>query len=586
MAKIQDLIHLIEQGRWAKGMRIVALCALCFFLAFLFVLDPFYQGLFKGITHRYGMEQAAIAKEIVKGNGFASAVIRPLSLAQMKQNEIPVPEGPIADTYFAPGWPTVLAPVLYIFKGKWELGPKEDQYFLDRVVIATSFIFFFLGAWINFYTIRRLFDEKLAMMTVCLTLLAGTYWHYVSSELPQMWLFFLFSATAYALVRALQSEEDGKAPEAWLAATAVGMGALTLSLSVCLTLFVGTFAYFMIRSRNRLRVGLILAGVYLACVVPWMVRNWSVSGSPFGIGIYSFMTKIYGSEGNIMRRMTLEGMSLSPAVFRVKLQTGVQSIFSNLYNSFGGCLPACLFLLSFLHRFRNPVVRRLRWLFLCMWAVAIVGMAYVGFDEGEGAANDITLLFLPVFAAFGMAYLLVQWGRLEIGSAFFRRAFIGTIFALSAVPLFNLLTASGKSFFVMPYRVPSIARLANGSKPNEVIASDMPWAVAWYANRSSLLFPIDPAMLIEMHDYGTLKRPIAGLFLTSISSDTPFLSGVLSGELRAWYGLVRRDPEATNAPNLRGFPFPTLYVSEFFRYDCFYTDAVRAEAMKLQPKEE
>lgn len=587
MAKIQDLIHHIEQGRGAKWVRIIALCALCFFLAFLFVLDPFYRGHFKGITHPTGMEQAAIAKEIAKGNGFASAVIRPLSLVQMKENGVEVPEGPIGDTYMAPGWPTVLAPVMFIFKGKWELGPKDDQYFLDRVIVTVSFIFFFLGVWINYYTIRRLFDEKLAMMAVCLTLLAAVYWQYASSGLPQMWLFFVFSATVYALARALHGEVEGSASEGWLALATAGMGVLTLSLSVCFTLFVGSFAYFMIRSPRRLRLGLIMGGVYLACIMPWMIRNWSLSGNPFGVGLYSTMAQVYGSEGNIMRRMSMEGLSLSPMAFRAKVQSGIQASFSQLYTDVGGSIPACLFLLSFLHRFRNPVGRRLRWLFLCMWGAAIVGMAFFQGSASEVVQpSEITLLFIPIFAAFGMAYLLVQWGRLEIGSPFFRRAFIGLIFGISAIPLLNHLTASGKVFFVMPYRVPSIARLEKGAKPNEVVASDMPWAVAWYANRTGLLFPIEPATLIEMHDYGTLKRPIAGLFLTSISSDTPFLTGVLSPELRGWYGLLRRDPEATSAPNLRGFPFPTLYVSELFGYDCFYTDKVRADLMKLERSEE
>ena len=44
-------------------------------------------------------------------------------------------------------------------------------------------------------------------------------------------------------------------------------------------------------------------------------------------------------------------------------------------------------------------------------------------------------------------------------------------------------------------------------EPNEIIASDTPWAVAWYDDRRSLWLPDTVERFNEFHDFGTLGGP-------------------------------------------------------------------------------
>jgi hypothetical protein len=62
------------------------------------------------------------------------------------------------------------------------------------------------------------------------------------------------------------------------------------------------------------------------------------------------------------------------------------------------------------------------------------------------------------------------------------------------------------------------------TKPNEIIASDMPWAVAWYSDRKSLWLPAKLETLTEFYNLHTLGAPIAGIYLTPVSRDLEYAS--------------------------------------------------------------
>jgi hypothetical protein len=73
-----------------------------------------------------------------------------------------------------------------------------------------------------------------------------------------------------------------------------------------------------------------------------------------------------------------------------------------------------------------------------------------------------------------------------------------------------------------PY-LPGLMQLfSNWTNPEEIICSDMPWAIAWYADRKALLLPAKVKEFDNYYDYQTLGGPIVGLYLSSISSDAGF----------------------------------------------------------------
>ena len=55
-----------------------------------------------------------------------------------------------------------------------------------------------------------------------------------------------------------------------------------------------------------------------------------------------------------------------------------------------------------------------------------------------------------------------------------------------------------------PYVPPYIAVLNTWMKPDEVTVSDMPCAVAWYADRPSVWLPENVRAMTDLNDYRTL----------------------------------------------------------------------------------
>src|SRR5438128_8430801 len=118
---------------------------------------------------------------------------------------------------------------------------------------------------------------------------------------------------------------------------------------------------------------------------------------------------------------------------------------------------------------------------LVMWAGSVLCICVYGFSEEQGfAANQLHLIFMPLMTGYGLAYLLVQWNRLGIDIRLARIAFISGLFLICGFPmitsLYNMLLGSPKPVVrYPPYLPPSIAVLNSWMKPEEIIASDMPW---------------------------------------------------------------------------------------------------------------
>src|SRR5438309_10541645 len=70
----QALVHKFEEGGWAKWIRRAAFLAAILTMSYLWLLGS--NG-FKGLSHPRAFEQAEIAREIARGNGFSTRIIRP-----------------------------------------------------------------------------------------------------------------------------------------------------------------------------------------------------------------------------------------------------------------------------------------------------------------------------------------------------------------------------------------------------------------------------------------------------------------------------------------------------------------------------
>ena len=85
-------------------------------------------------------------------------------------------------------------------------------------------------------------------------------------------------------------------------------------------------------------------------------------------------------------------------------------------------------------------------------------------------------------------------------------------------------------------------------QPEEITASDMPWAIAWYANRRSIWLPENITTLTEFDDYKIFGAPVHGLYLTPISGSQNTLGDILKGEYRDWATVILRSIDLQRFP--------------------------------------
>src|SRR5690606_27727621 len=124
------------------------------------------------------------------------------------------------------------------------------------------------------------------------------------------------------------------------------------------------------------------------------------------------------TEASVMRNHDLESepLSLDGILLKVLGTTLVQA--SDLLPFMGGILAAPFFFIALLHPFKRSSIAGFRWGVLLMWAFAAVGMAIFGIDRQNPLhPNQTHLLFAPVMAAYGLAFISILWSRLEVVAA-------------------------------------------------------------------------------------------------------------------------------------------------------------------------
>jgi hypothetical protein len=544
---IQRAVHALEHGGMAVWIKRALAVVVVAGLAVFYLIHEF-----RGLATSQAMDQAQIGRNIASGQGWRTDVSRPRAVGQLQVRGKNPAERVWIDTYHAPLPPLVNAVVLRLVKGKWKMTPREIIYAGDKAIAAAAIMLFLAALVVLYLTAARLFDARLALLGTGLVLVSDMMWQYSLSGLPQMLLLFLFNCTIYALVRAVQAQNGGGRVGVWLALVGLGFGLLALSHALTIWIFVAALLFSAVYFRPRGWAALIVLVAFGILYMPWLARNYVVCGHPGGVAIYSILHDINGTEAGHMRKVDLDFTDIGPAAFRDKIAANLTSQFGRMLEHLGWSIVALMFFAGLLHAYKRSETSMLRWMLLAMWGSAVVGMAVYGINEEQGvAANQLHLLFMPIMTCYGLAFLLVQWNRLEITFRLARIGFLTLLFLLCAIPmLFTMIVPAKKAAGVRwpPYVPPYIAVLNDWMQPHEIIASDMPWAIAWYADRRSLWLPETIKAMTEFSDYNVLGAPVNGLYLTPISGSQNKLADILKGEYRDWSGVILRSVDLSRFP--------------------------------------
>jgi hypothetical protein len=509
-----------------------------FFLVLIILTFANLFTLFRGLNSSQAMDQAQIAREIARGNGFTTKFIRPIAYEQAKrhQNGASVPFAGFQDTYHSPLNPLLNAAVLKIIGAddakQWKMGENEMIYPLDRVIATVSTLCFLMSIGVSYLLVSRIFDPKIAGVTAILMLLCETFWDYALSGLPQMLMLLLFSCAIYFVYRAVEDASEGRIPFASAIFAGIFFTLLALTHYLAVWIALGYIIFAAIAFRPRGVVGATVLVTLLIAMIFVMVRNAGISGTPFGTAFLNLYNGIGGAnEDFVMRTKDLESYPLldrgilSSIVRTTLLQT------TSLIPFLAGIIVAPLFLISLMHPFKRPSIANFRWAILIMFVTSAFGLSIYGVSTRNLDPNQTHLLFAPIMTAYGLAFVSILWAKIPaVATApMLRNLHHMAIIVICGLPLLISMPQKVRIGFDRkdrggiphwpPYYAPALnLGLSNWLTEKQICFSDQPWAVAWYADRISIWLPPSRRDFTEIESLAAdLETPVAGILISPSS---------------------------------------------------------------------
>ncbi len=566
MNSLQNAIHKIEVGGGMKFFRIgLAIAALL-----LFAVGYNWRA-FKNMAGQEAMDMAQLGRNIAEGRGFTTQFVRPFSIylvkakneqnagsaqlgathdkAVLKENRHPDIANPPVYPVFLAGLMKVL-PFTYQIPDKprpfWSYSGRFWRYQPDFLISLANQVLLVCVAVVVFFVARKLFDNHVAWMAGLLVLGAELLWRFSVSGLPTILLLLIFMLLAWSL---LCIEEQGREPT-WpiykvlpLAAGVgllAGLGALTVYSFIWIIIPVLLFAGFFAGNRRWPVVATILV-VFLAVVSPWIIRNVSVSGVPFGTAGYAMFENTGAfPEYKLQRSLTPDLNQPILGAFWAKLMVGIRQIVREL-PTLGGTWLTSFFLVGLLIGFRNPAVKRLRYFIIASMVLLglaqAVGRTQLSEDTQGITTENLLVLFTPLMIIYGSSLFFLLLEQIEFPFRELRYGALGLFGGLACLPLL-LAFLPPKTIPVAwpPYFPPAIQTIGGWLKPNEMAMSDVPWAVAWYGQRQAVWHTLDTQNeFFAINDY---MKPVNVLLLTHVTMDSKFLSHWIRAGDRSWGSLI------------------------------------------------
>ncbi len=515
---------------------------------------------FRGLDQPVAMDQAQIARQVAQGNGFTTLFLRPMEMkaeadrkekinrTKSDEQERILDLTTFRDTNHAPLNVYALAAALKISgydnfeTGRMTIGGSHI-YGGDRVVAGTSLFFFLLSMALAYVLVARLFDELVAASTIAFMALSDLLLSYAVSGLPQPLMMCCLMGALNFLLSAVNAYDVGDRTSTLVQLCLCSLCVALLCLSGWIALWIAVgliiFCAVYFRPFGAFAVPTLLI-VGFSILFP-LLGNISATGNVMGNAFYSLYNCLGGVEDLVQRTTAAGGLPLNNSSFILRLCGFTFDQLNTMYVAMGGIIVTPFFFLCLLNRYKTARAEGLKWAIFSMWFFACLGMALFGVT-GTISASQLHPLFTPVFTAFGVSLVFNFLARLKLGTSFgaarglaiFLMVLISSgtfLFNLPGQLRYGLWVKTGRPFYPPYYptalnavsedkdKAPTLAAITNDQ---DIVVTDQPWAVAWYANRRALWLPL------RVDDYATELEPIitkSGLkvqgFLITPSSHSP-----------------------------------------------------------------
>ncbi len=413
-----------------------------------------YRQHFNGFLRNDNHEYCQIARNFYDGNGYSTSVLRPMAYKYFQT--LPQPEATRMPLY-----PYFLSLFFRI------MGPN------DISVIVFNSLFFVIMIILTFLIALELSqDIGIGIMAGLLTVSMEAFFRDTITAEPNIFFTTCFLAFIYGYIR-----YPGRLFVHGITLAAlylVRANTLFVFAGFCLSLFVTGKSW-----KERLRGPVILTAGFAAGLLPYMVRNYLAIGKPF-FSLYSYSFLLMTREFPLYTIWTIiPKVDPSAYVFShaaEMLQKAYRLFYFTVDDFITVYKPFFLILLGtgLALPVSNPRLRFMRFVIL---AGSIIQ----------------TLVVLPVGA---VAYYYVFFCPLAITVVLISvKAYLRQYTVIGSIAVLIVLSYGSAPYWkadrgANPF--PSIGKqIAALTEKDDIILTDVPWEVAWYANRRTIWLPYD-----------------------------------------------------------------------------------------------
>jgi hypothetical protein len=560
---LQSWINQLSEGPVAKAFQLMA--AMLGFAALAFFYD---MHAVQGFDSPEGMETAQLARNLARGNGFSTQVLRPIDITLVQKQSsdnlnrgLYQPQTVLPDIHNAPLYPAMVAGVFKVLAFNFRSEKNIDSRYLESWMIGLNQVFFFIAVLLLYIVAKRLFDASVAGMSATLFAATHLFWQFTLTGLSTPLLIVIFLGIIWCLTRILlrntpeSPETPGGIRMGLLLGALIGLGCLTrYSFGFILIPVIFLLGMSLTRKRAGVLIAVIIAT--LVVVAPWLTRNVIVSGNLFGSASYSIFQQTVPFPGDTLERSLdiKPGLNHMQAQFYVdKLMINVKTILEEDITRLGGSWLTLFFVAGILVPFRNKTLSKLRFFLIGTLVLFILveslGRTHVTTDMPQLNTENLLAVLAPLVFVFGVSlfYSLLEPLLGETNES--RPLIVGLFGLVMSLPLVMF-------FFTPPTfpetnpNEPSYIQWASGwMRGNDLIASDVPAAVAWHGDRPCSYLPNNPGQ--KLTELSAIKD-VKAILLTGKTLDIQSMKSN-SWErfaMEAWArGEVPDNFPLTHAPN-------------------------------------
>ena len=442
----------------------------------------------KGFNDMQSMDNAQLARQLARHQGFLTYFIRPYALQQVASytarkghSELfpdsiytaKVPRA-IPDTYNSPGFPVLMAGLFRALQVDFDepMATTSAQHFFlgDHLIPYLNQVFVLLIGGTMFVMALRLFDDRVAWMSSVVLLFSDFVWRFSLLATPVTLLMLLMTLLLFGFVETYRMGEgvleEGDKPTlgwAWLIVPglAVLFGLMCLLSLPLLVLVVPLVIWLLLMPRTNWFLLPIFAGIAGLLVAPWFIHWYRTCGNPLGSNLTLGLIGQGGYENNeVFCNLTIPDWDTAASASGGKEYTGFVWYFVHGWSLLGSNPMVLLFAVSLLHEFRRRRVQAFRWLVVALAFVIIAMTNLVNAKPEPDSSWNLVIVLLPAMIMIGTAFFFVLLDRMVTQLRLLTATLVVAMLVLCVAPIWVTISTAGNGYYNYPPYLPPLPLLS------------------------------------------------------------------------------------------------------------------------------